>query len=260
MDVCKKVETGENKMKVLLFDTENFPNLVFTWGIFEQDVIKVVRPKMVCSIAWNWLGESKIHVRTLASYRGYKKDLYNNYKLMQEFHKQMMKADIVIGYNGDKFDIRMVNTEFLRHKMKPLPPFKSVDPLKVNRAKFSFNSNKMDAIAEELGLPRKKKHEGFTLWEKCYYGDMKAWKRMEAYNKQDVPVLKAIYLRVRPWMTNHPNMNALDGHLGCTVCKSTNFHKRGQVIVGGGFKHRYQCQDCFKWFQGSWHKSGWKFR
>lgn len=256
----KESKSGENKMKILIFDIENFPNLVFTWGMFEQNVIKVVRPKMVCSIAWQWLGEKEVHVKSIASFKGYKKNPYSNLELMKMFHKEISKADIVIGYNGDKFDIRMINTEFIRHNMKPTPPYKTVDPLKVNRAKFSFNSNKMDAIAQELGLPRKLKHEGFPLWEKCYYGDMKAWKRMMAYNRQDIPVLKAIYLRVRPWMTNHPNVNALDGHIGCPVCKSVRFQKRGQVIVGGGFKHRYQCQDCSKWFQGALHKSGWKFR
>ena len=34
-------------------------------------------------------------------------------------------------------------------------------------------------------------------------------------------------MKLRPWMTNHPNLNVFDGTNGCLTCGSNNLQKRG---------------------------------
>ena len=89
------------------------------------------------------------------------------------------------------------------------------------------------------------------MWLGCLNGDMKCWAAMKSYNKMDTVLLEKVYLKLRPWMTQHPDMNALDDHLGCPKCKSTNLHPRGWGRVGGGRRRRYQCHDCGGWATGS---------
>ena len=36
--------------------------------------------------------------------------------------------------------------------------------------------------------------------------DLKAWKKMVEYNKQDIVLLEKVYYALRPWDTYHPNM------------------------------------------------------
>lgn len=251
-------------MKVLLYDTENSPNTSYTWGTWQQDVIKVVVPRQVISIAWKWLGENEIHVLALPDFPGYKRDKTSNKALMTAFHKIVSQADVVIGQNVDEFDDRMINADFIKHNLPPPPPHRTIDTLKVARSKFRFNSNSLGSLGEFLGQGKKVKHWGFELWERCMAGDPKAWAMMKKYNKGDVALLEKIYLVLRPWMTNHPNLSALDDRPACPVCRAD---KRQMVItkwrmVGSGRKPQFRCRSCGKYSTGKppKDKAGeWKF-
>jgi hypothetical protein len=171
-------------------------------------------------------------------------------------HSLFSAADILVAQNGDNFDIKMANAEFIQYGLKPTPPHKTVDTLKVARAKFRFNSNKLDDLGARLGLGRKVKTGGFDLWLGCLRGQKAAWNRMREYNKKDVILLEKIYMKLKPWMTNHPNVNALDGVDACPVCGSTDIQRRGWHMTLAGRKQRFQCQKCGKWALGSFASAG----
>lgn len=239
-------------MRVLLYDIESSPNLSWIWGKYEQNALgDFVKERQVISIAWKWLGEKETHVLALPSFRGYKKDPENNRELILRIHELFSRADVVVGHNVDQFDDKMVNAEFVVHNLKPPPPHKSVDTLKVARRYFRFNSNKLNDLGKRLKLGEKHETGGFSLWVGCMRGDPKSWATMMLYNQKDVVLLEKIYLRLRPWMTNHPDVNALDNHIGCPLCKGVNMSRRGWSISGGGRRRRYQCRDCGKWAKGA---------
>jgi hypothetical protein len=77
--------------------------------------------------------------------------------------------------------------------------------LKVVRQHFRFPSNKLDYVAQELGLGSKEKHEGFELWVKCMQRDLAAWQKMEKYNIQDVILLEKLYTTLLPWIISTPS-------------------------------------------------------
>lgn len=93
----------------------------------------------------------------------------------------------------------------------------------------------------------KVKHRGFDMWEGCMAGIKKDWADMKLYNKRDVDLLERIYLRLRPWITNHPRVSGLES---CTQCGSKQLQSRGIRNVGKNRYQRFQCQSC-----GGWSKS-----
>jgi DNA polymerase elongation subunit (family B) len=235
--------------KILTFDIETSPNLCFTWGFYEQNVIKVVRPWYLLTVGYKWLDEAKAHVLSLPDFKTFKTDVQNDKELAEAVWKLLDKADIVITQNGDAFDIKKLQTRFLLHGLPPPSPFKSVDTKKTSKKHFSFVNNKLDNLGEELGLGGKMHHEGFELWEKCMHGDPKAFKKMAAYNKRDVILTEKVYLAERPYMSGHPNLNAWTEKENCKGCQSPNVQFRGFNRTKSGKVRRFQCQDCGMWGQ-----------
>ena len=54
-------------MRLLFFDLETSPNLVYTWGLFNQNIgiNQIVEPTRVLCFGAQWLGESKVHFRSV---------------------------------------------------------------------------------------------------------------------------------------------------------------------------------------------------
>lgn len=229
------------KPKILLYDIETQPILGYTWGLWEQNVIKVVEPwKMLC-FAYKFLGEKKIHVVSL-------RQVKNEKELIEKLWKIFDESDIIIGHNSMAFDDKKSNAKFIEYNFPPPSPYKTIDTLKVARRYFKMDSNKLDSIGEYLGVGRKVKTGGFDLWDGCMKGDEKSFKLMERYNKGDVDLLEKVYLKLRPWMTTHPNLNTFDGKLeSCPICQSSHLQKRGFAITTTAKKQRFQCKDCHGW-------------
>ena len=254
------VSAQGKKPKVLLYDVESTPNRGYCWEKYEQDIIEFDRERQIITFAYKWLGEKEVHAYSLPDFPSFQADISDNKALIQKLHDVMSEANIVVGHNVNQFDDRMANADFLRHGLNPPPPHRTVDTLAFARSKFRLNSNKLDDLGKILGVGRKVKHEGFSLWRKCMDGDTEALKRMVRYNKQDVVLLVAVYLKLRPCMAHHPNMNAIDKNDGCPVCRSRNLMSRGFSIFGGGKRPRFKCKDCGKWSSGVVIQGRWEFR
>jgi len=239
------------KPRILLYDIENFPNIAYVWGKYEQNAIAFVRERMICSIAWKWLGQKKTHSLILPDYSDYKPQDPDSRKLVTEFHKIITTADVTIAHNGDRFDDKMLNAEFLKTGLEPPTPRKTIDTLKIARRNFRLNSNRLNDLGELLGVGRKVKHEGFGLWRKCMEGDTAAWKHMRKYNEQDVRLLERVYLKLRPWHSSHPDLTRFTQESGCPVCHSKNLSPRGWVFLSKSRKPRFMCKDCGKWSTGA---------
>jgi hypothetical protein len=69
------------------------------------------------------------------------------------------------------------------------------------------------------------------------------------YNKQDVALLEAVYLKLRPYMPNHPELVSSPKKI-CPMCGSDKLHSRGWSFTTAFMKKRYRCQGCGKWLLG----------
>jgi hypothetical protein len=172
--------------------------------------------------------------------------------MLRRVHNLLDDADVVIHYNGSKFDIPTLNKEFLLYGMSPPAPYKQLDLLKTARSQFKFPSNKLDYVAKALGLKGKTKHIGHELWVRCMNNDPEAWKMMEEYNKNDVVLLEKVYEKLRPWTKPPINYSVYTDELVCPHCGHDKYQRRGYAYTASCKYARYQCKNsaCKKWFQG----------
>lgn len=84
--------------------------------------------------------------------------------MLDGIHDLMNQADAIITYNGDKFDLPILNGEFALAGMKPPAPATSIDVFKsVRRLKLGIH--KLGYVGPRFGLGTKLTHEGFGLWK-----------------------------------------------------------------------------------------------
>lgn len=238
-------------MKVLFFDIETSPILANVWSLWSEarDFKFVDVDWYVLSWSAKWLGKKKVTTKALLDYDTYKKDRTDDKELLKEIWKLLDEADIVCAHNGIKFDVKKLNTRFITQGMNPPSPYKIIDTLKEAKACFRFSSNRLDTIAQILGVGRKVEHSGFQLWRDCLDGKRKAWRLMKKYNSMDVVILEKIYLKMLPYIKNHPNVN-LDNNLdnlSCNTCGSHHIIRQGYAYTNVSKFARYKCKDCGKW-------------
>lgn len=230
-------------MRILIFDIESSPLLGYAYGIYEQNIIKVVREPHLMSFAYKWYGEKKIHCHALPDYPLYKKEPYNDRELVKDLHALLDKADIVIAHNGNSFDIKVSNSRFLINKLDPISNYITIDTLREARKRFKFSSNKLTDLAMYAGVGSKIENKK-DLWFNCLIGDMKSWGQMKKYNTHDVYLLEGIYEWMKPWI-KHPNLNIFNGTVAsCPKCLSTKIIHYGKRYSTSGIYQRYKCKMC----------------
>jgi len=229
-------------MKILLLDIETAPHLVHVWGLWQQNVGLPQIMESGYTLCWSakWLGSEEVIFSSI-QHTNPKRMLLKIWDLLEE-------ADVVVHYNGTKFDIPTLNKEFLLYGLTPPAPYKQIDLLRVARSQFKFPSNKLDYVANVLGLGKKTKHIGHELWIQCMANNPEAWKMMEEYNIQDVMLLEKVYGKLQPWIKNHPNQNLFtNGKHVCPNCGGDHLHKRGTAYTIAGQYQRYKCTGCGSW-------------
>lgn len=227
-----------------MLDIETSPHLAAVWGLWQQNVAldQIMKPGTTLCWAAKWYGEDEIM---------FESNMTGHVRMVRRAHKLLSEADAVCHYNGTKFDIPTLNKEFLLLGLSPPPPSKQVDLLRTARSRFRLASNKLDFVAQQLGLGKKEKHKGFQLWLECMARDKDAWKVMESYNKQDVVLLEKVYERLRPWIKNHPNLSTMNEKLCCPKCGSSDHQRRGYARTSVSKYQRFQCNTCGSWFRNS---------
>lgn len=238
-------------MKILLFDIETAPNRGFIWSIWKEVMSYnfIESDWFIMCWAAKWLDEKKIHSCAITDFKRYKKDPECDKEVLAKLWKLLDEADCVVAHNAIKFDRRKVNTRFILHGMTPPSPYTVIDTLVVARKEFNFTSNKLNDIAKFLGLGEKHDTDGFKLWTDCLLGIKTAWKKMVNYCKQDVNLLEKVYLKLRPYITQHPNFNVYNDYTDrvCPKCGSDDIHYRGYAYTSISKFHRFICNACGGW-------------
>lgn len=232
---------------VLIIDIESKPGLGYFWSPkVEWLPIKMMKepPAMLCFAA-KWLGEDETVF--------YSEWEHGTEGMVVALRKLLITADIVVTYNGDRYDIRKINNEFLKLNMAPPSPFRSIDLFKTNRARFDLPYKSLDYMASVLDVGTKVKHAGFDLWLDVMAGDPEAQAKMQEYNEGDVTLTERTYIKLLPWLTNVPHMGmfAFEGGT-CPYCASDDVRNTGDTTAT--FVQRYelfQCNNCEGWSRGN---------
>lgn len=168
-------------------------------------------------------------------------------RMLQEIYTLLEEADVVVTYNGDKFDLPILNQEFMLQGWTPPAPYKSVDLLKTMKKRFRGTSNKLDYWLKRLGLEAKVTNRGHQLWLDCMNGDKEAFEEMSEYNIGDVVRTEELFQEIRPWIYNFPNMANFNNEFACPHCGGKHLQKRGFYRTNTLTYQRHRCNDCGAW-------------
>lgn len=237
----------ETKLRILIYDLEVSPTLGWTYGLYKTNVIRVEQNPSIMSISWRWYGEDITRHESLATIPR-KKGTSSNLALVKLIHSLFNEADIIVAHNANRFDNKVATASFLRYKLAPPSPYKTVDTLAVARSVARFNSNSLDSLGKLFEVGSKTEVTHGDLWYECLTGNGKAWKQLKEYNNQDVDLLYYIYERLRPYIKNHPNIGDLTQIDGvCPKCGSSKLERRGFNTRRSGKVQRYVCKNCGGW-------------
>ncbi len=231
------------KPKILILDIETRPALSYHWRMWKENIapIQNVESGDIICVGMKWMDDPA--TKLFSTWE------HGHEAMMRAVHAYMTEADAVVTYNGEKFDLPKITTAFIKHGLKLPPPLTSFDLYKTVKAKLGYDFNRLEYVAEQLGVGSKVPHEGFRLWKKVMAGDAKAQARMERYCKGDVRLTERVYKKLRPYIVNHPHLGFV-GRTDCGACGSPHTHSRGVRRTKSFLIQRIQCQTCGSWQDG----------
>ena len=238
------IQKRKDAPKMLFFDIETVPVTAYVWGLWNNNVgLNMIESDWhVLSWAAKWYGSDEVIYEDQRN----EKVFENDEKILKKIWKLLDEADIVIGQNSKKFDVKKLNARFIQHGMKPPSSFRQIDTLLIAKRHFGFTSNKLQYMTDKLCTKYKKsghaKFPGFKMWSECMKGNLEAYKEMEDYNKLDVLSLEELYEKLIPW-DDSINFSIYFEEDLCS-CGSTDFTKSGIYYTNASRFQKYKCTNC----------------
>lgn len=207
--------------RILILDVERLPGITrqYWWDrgdlqkryIRHEDVERMPRTTIVCA---KWYDRPE--VIQLAEW-----DKGGRKPFLRKVHRLLEQADIVVGHYIDNADIPWLKGDLhIEAGLPPLPPFKTVDTLKVLRSTFKSGApfKALDAFCEIVGIPSKTDHYDRMAMERAVTDkSVEDRKRLVSYCAGDVIATQGLYDWCRPHIKNHPAL-FVDGKDKFTVC------------------------------------------
>ena len=235
------------KLKKLFIDIEVSPNLVLSWrtgfninlahdSVYKERTILTAAyafdDKPVVGLTWNPKTESCKAV-------------------VKEMIKVMDEADIIIGQNHDRFDMKWLRTMAIAEGLSMKPNYKTIDTLKLYKKYFLFNSNKQDYVSKFLTGEGKIKTD-FSLWVDTWIKkDPKALAYMLQYNMKDVEDLRNCYNIIAPYVEPKSHEGVANGSpsWSCPHCGSYKVRRDKRCFGPTGIvRHSMFCTDCKRYY------------
>jgi hypothetical protein len=235
---------------LLVIDIETLPILGYFWNVWNQNIYQAMIKKDWCILSYSakWLGDERIISDTLTTKEAIIRD---DKRIVTGIWKLLEKSDVIITHNGKRFDVRKINTRFWKNGLHKPSSYKIIDTLIAARSVFGLTYNSMEFIAKFIEADEKLDTE-FPLWAACDRGDKNALLEMKEYNEQDVITQEQIYMSMREWIPNHPDLGVYQNLENvCPVCLGTNFKEIGLYTASRLQYKEYRCEDC----GNVWHNS-----
>ena len=238
----KKINKGP---KILVFDIETAPLRAYVWKRWKENISldQTLSEWFILTFSAKWLHSNEVLNYRLTGEEVLRED---DSKLVKKLWDLFNEADVVIAHNAKCFDVPKSNSRFLANGLFPPSAYKIIDTLEVSKRQFGFSSNKLDALATLFGIPCKLS-TGFDLWARCMQGDEEALTYMSKYCGHDVEILEEVYLRLLPYIKNHPNYNLyVDEETPvCPSCGGKHLSFSGYYYFTSTTKYEnYRCEDC----------------
>ena len=229
------------KINVLYWDLESSLMGTLTFGIWNQNISgnRITKHSHLLSNSWAFNDEPPQGVRLSPEDVAEGNDLL----VVIDTIRAIEKSDLIISFNGKKFDVPLLKTRALLHGLPPIKFPPHLDLMQEAKRNFRFPSNSMQNISLYLGEHGKLATSGRNLWERCYhfqnYDDCNdALAQMLEYGLRDIDATRDLHKRLQGWFKSPVNIglitkeingvNTKDNHdLLCPHCSSKDVDKIG---------------------------------
>lgn len=212
---------GKVNNRILILDVERVDGITqqHYWDrgdlknryVHYETVIRHPRTTIVCA---KWYDSDEV-VRLAEWDKGGRK------QFLRKVHRLMEQADIIIGHNVEKADVPWLKGDLhIEAGLPPLPPFKTVDTLKVLRTEFKSGApfKSLDAFTQIVGIPSKTDHYDRYAMERAVTDkSVEDRERLTEYCAGDVIATQWLLDWLRPHIRNHPAL-FVDGESKLNVC------------------------------------------
>lgn len=186
--------------------------------IHHETVVREPRTTIVCA---KWYDREEV-IRLAEWDKGGRK------AFLKEVWALLAAADIVVGHNimnaddpwikGDLFFPKIGHKH--RPNLPPLPPYKTVDTLRVARTfKSGVQFKSLDALCQILGIPSKTDAYDREAMNRAVAGSVEDQQRLTEYCAGDVIATQGLYDALRPHIKNHPALY-VDGQSRLDTCRA----------------------------------------
>ena len=233
-----KPSKRQRQANIITLDIERLPGLARLWEprtTYVPPANWVRWPSLLC-VAWKRLGQRPVEFASVWA--------DGREGMARRIWDAVDAADVVITYNGVRFDLLHLRSEWIELGM-PMPrPHKDMDLYREVRRTLGFESKSLAQVTKRLGVEGK--HGAYSMddAEAATDGDVAAQQRMERYNKQDVRATEAAYMRMLGWLPGSTIPGDGSDELVCCQCGSTDLKPNGwyrAVVLDFAL---YRCQRC----------------
>ncbi len=229
---------------VLLLDIETAPMQVFSWTLFKPrlNYENIVSDWFILGWSAKWLHGSDMMSDFCTPEEAVNCD---DERVCGSVYEVMDKADIIIGHNVQKFDIRKINSRFIIHGIRRPSPYQTIDTLRESRKNFAHSSHRLDYLGQLL-VRKAKLETDFSLWKRCVQGEQEALNYMNIYCDRDILLLEEVYMEMRGWIKSHPNLAhyvETDEPI-CPTCMSNKLELCGEYVTMASVYDSFRCGNC----------------
>lgn len=243
-------------LKITALDIETHPAVVYTYDLFRPFIShkQIITPSRISCFSYQRYGERKVHF--VSEYHD------GRDALIDELWNVLNDADVILGYNSNRFDVPWIHGELMvAGKTKP-SPVKHIDLYQTIKSNSRMLSKKLDYVSDRLLGDKKIDVNTMSLAIECASDDpdvaAKAWAKMKRYSIKDTRLLFPLFEQIRSYV-KMPHPISEDGAT-CHSCGSHDLQRRGFTTTLTGKFQRFACNNCGSWFRGTQRLSSSEFR
>lgn len=243
--------------KILIYDIETTLGEAYHFNHWKVNIgMKHKKvPSHMLSHAWQWGLDGEVVGSILTSEEALNR---NPRRIVEEAWHLLNDCDVLVAHNGKNFDVKKVNSYFLKYGLLPPSPYKVVDTLSIAKRKFRLDFNSLAFLAEYLGVEQKIDTE-IDMWIDCSRGVQSALDEMLTYNKGDITTLLEVFKRLMVWDNDGVNMAMFNQNtdVACPHCSGDNIKPlEGKFVYTPQRKYQaFRCLDCGAVLRGN-HMQG----
>ena len=137
---------------IILIDIETSPTLGWVWGRFDQRLnqAQIEQEQFILSWSAQRLGKKYSLVGSVITPDEVRNE--DDSRLVQELAEILDQADVIIAHNGKAFDCKVIKARMCFWGIQPPSHYRIEDTLLVARSELKFPSNRLESLAQYLGL------------------------------------------------------------------------------------------------------------